>query len=222
MFESILINGSLTYGNAFICIITSIVLGIVIGCIHMITTRSSKNFVITLTLLPLIVQIVIMMVNGNLGTSVAVLGAFSLVRFRSIPGNSREIVSIFFAMAIGLALGMGQVVFSLVMTTIIGILIIILSKTKYGDTSLEKRTLKVIIPEDLDYTNVFDDLFNEYTKLSILNNVKTINMGSMFELTYEITLKNGTNEKMFLDDIRTRNGNLKIIFSRPLDLNSEL
>ena len=222
MFESILNGSSLTYTTAILCIVVSLILGITIGIIHMYTSKCSKNFVITLSLLPLIVQIVIMMVNGNLGTSVAVLGAFSLVRFRSIPGNSREILSVFFAMSIGLAIGMGQVLFAVVCTVIIGIVMIILVKSKFGDNKNNVRILKIVIPEDLDYTEIFDDVFDKYLKVSILNSIKTINMGSMFELNYEVTMNNNISEKEFIDELRVRNGNLKIILSRTLDSNGEL
>lgn len=181
------------------------------------TSNYNKNFVITLTILPMLVQVVMLMVNGNLGTSVAVLGAFSLIRFRSIPGNSREIASIFFAMAIGLSIGMGQIYFAILITIIVSMVFIISYKTKFGELKKETRKLKILIPEDLDYMEVFDDIFQEYTTSNYLTNVKTINMGSMFELNYDISLKNIKEEKKIIDELRTRNGNLKIMLSHPLD-----
>src|SRR5574344_1173740 len=155
MFSSILegvseTTSSLSVSSALICVATSIILGLVIAFTHKITSKYSKNFLITLCVLPLLVQVVIMMVNGNLGTSVAVLGAFSLVRFRSLPGNSKEIISIFWAMGIGLAVAMGQIVFAIVITAIVSLLIIILSKTKFGERGSYK-ILKITIPENLDY-----------------------------------------------------------------------
>lgn len=179
------------------------------------TTRYTKNFIVSLTILPTLISIVIMLVNGNLGTSVAVLGAFSLIRFRSIPGNSIEIVSVFFAMAIGLAIGMGAVIFAIVMTIFICLLLLILSKINLGSSSRE-QVLKITIPEHLDYTNMFDDLFAAYTTQHQLIQSKTTNMGSLFECTYLIRLGDDKKEKEFMDEIRIRNGNLKVALSQTL------
>jgi len=216
MFESILneMAGTMQISTAVICMVTSLFLGVVIAFVHMFTTKYSKNFVITLSVLPVMVQVIIMMVNGNLGTSVAVLGAFSLIRFRSVPGNSREIVSIFFAMAIGLAVGMGHILFAIMITAIVSIMLIILSKTKFGEINTLERKLKITIPEDLDYSNVFDDIFEKYTKTTRLERVKTTNMGSLFELTYGVVINNSINEKEFIDELRCRNGNLNISLLR--------
>ncbi len=224
MFESILSQtaGTLSITSALICMGTSIILGVLIACVHMYTTRYNKNFVITLSILPVMVQVIIMMVNGNLGTSVAVLGAFSLVRFRSMPGNSREIVSIFFAMGIGLAVGMGHILFASVITVLVSIVLVVLSKTKFGERDTHEKKLKIVIPEDLDYSNVFDDLFEKYTKTNELEKVKTTNMGSLFELTYRIVTKKDANEKEFLDEIRCRNGNLNITLARETTGENEL
>ncbi len=224
MFESILSGseGTLTITNALICMGASVVLGIIIAFVHMYTSKCSKNFAITLSVLPLMVQVIIMMVNGNLGTSVAILGAFSLVRFRSMPGNSREIASVFFAMGIGLAVGMGHILFAGVITAIVAIIFIILSKTKFGEGNLHEKKLKIIIPEDLDYSNVFDDLFEKYTKTNKLDKVKTTNMGSLFELTYTIVTKPDVSEKEFIDELRCRNGNLNITLAREMISEGEL
>lgn len=223
MFESILSGTeNLSIVNALICMGTSIILGLIIAFVHMYTSKCTKNFAITLTVLPVMVQVIIMMVNGNLGTSVAILGVFGLVRFRSMQGNSREIASIFFAMGIGLAVGMGQIVFAAVITLIVAILFIILSKTKFGEGNIGEKKLKVIIPEDLDYSNVFDDLFEKYTKTNELAKVKTTNMGSLFELTYNIILKDGAQEKAFIDELRCRNGNLNITLARETSNENEL
>ena len=224
MFESILSQeaGTLSITSALICMTASIILGLIIACVHMFTTKYSKNFVITLSVLPVMVQVIIMMVNGNLGTSVAVLGAFSLIRFRSMPGNSREIVSIFFAMGIGLAVGMGHIAFAAVITILVSLLLVVLSKTKFGERNSHEKKLKIVIPEDLDYSNVFDDLFEKYTKTNELEKVKTTNMGSLFELTYRIVTRENINEKEFLDDLRCRNGNLNITLARETTGENEL
>lgn len=224
MFESILseVAGTLTVSSALICMGVSIMLGLVIAYVHMKTSKYSKNFIITLSILPLIVQVVIMMVNGNLGTSVAVLGAFSLVRFRSVPGNSREIASIFFAMAIGLAVGMGHILFAITITIIIGLLILVLSKTKILENNNSTKKLKITIPENLDYETIFDDIFNKYAKTIELIKSKTTNMGSMYELTYDVTLNPNFSQKAFMDEIRCRNGNLNVILERMETIENEL
>lgn len=218
MLESILTNSTdLTIASLLICSIVSILLGLIISLVHMYTSNYTKNFLITLAVLPIIVQSVIIMVNGNLGTSVAILGAFSLVRFRSIPGNSKEILSVFFAMTVGLATGMGQIIFAIIMTTLVSLVIILLSKTKFGTKSANIKMLKITIPDSMDYTTMFDDLFNKYITSYTLDKVKTVNLGSLFELTYTIALKSSVNEKEFIDALRIKNDNLKIILSHELD-----
>ncbi len=219
MFESVL-NGTLDLEGMLICFISSIVLGIIIALIYINTSKHNKNFSITLTILPILVCVIIMLVNGNLGTSIAIVGAFSLVKFRSIPGNSKEIVMIFYAMTIGLILGTGYIFFAVITTIIIGLLIFILFKINFGDTNKSDRILKILIPEDLDYEDVFDDTLKKYTKSYTLEKIKTTNMGSLYELTYKVEVVN-INEKEFIDELRIKNGNLKIMLSRDLE-NGEL
>ena len=216
MFNSILESnsGTLSISTALICMGAALIFGIIIALVHMYSTKCSKNFAITIAVLPLLVQVVIMMVNGNLGTSIAILGSFSLIRFRSMQGNSRELVSIFFAMAIGLAVGMGHIMYAFVFTLITSLALIILQKSNFGMKKNNEKSLKVTIPENLDYTNIFDDIFDKYTNNIELNKIKTTNMGSMFELSYNISLKNNINEKDFIDEIRTRNGNLTVNLGR--------
>lgn len=224
MFESIFENsiaGSLSYATALICIVASCVLGGIISFVHMKTTKCSKNFAVTLALLPALVQVVIMMVNGNLGTSVAILGAFGLIRFRSMQGNSKEILSVFFAMAIGLAIGMGHIVFATFVTIIISLLLFVYSKLRISGRD-NMRKLKILIPENLNYVEVFDEIFNKFTKSNTLMKVKTTNMGSMYELFYDIEMKNDVNEKEFLDELRVRNGNLNILLARETEGEGEL
>ena len=216
MFESILniSSGSITMANAIACTLCSLVLGLIVACVYMFRTQCSKNFAVTLALLPVIVQMVIMMVNGNLGTGVAVLGAFSLVRFRSVPGTSREICCLFFAMSLGIATGMGFVTFAIMATAVIGGMMILLSATGFGERKSSFKELKVTIPEDLDYTGIFDDLFDKYTHRASLEMVKTTNMGSLYELRYHIVMRDPIQEKAFLDEIRCRNGNLTVSCGR--------
>jgi len=188
----------------------ALVLGLVVAGVYMMTGRYTKNFAITLVLLPVLVQIVLLCVNGNLGTSVAVLGTFGLIRFRSIPGTSKEITSIFFAMAIGVACAMGQVAFAGIFTLLIAVILLVLSKSKFGDRKPTDKCLQITIPENLDYTGIFSDVFSKYTSRCDLQQVKTVNLGSMYLLTYDITLKNAAEEKAMIDEIRTRNGNLNV------------
>lgn len=224
MFSSILtgVEGSLTIQNALLCTLVSLLLGFLIAVAYGAQGACSKNFMVTLTLLPVLVQMVIMLVNGNLGTSVAVLGAFSLVRFRSVPGSSKEMAVIFFAMAVGLATGTGFLSFAAVMTLMVGGVFLVLGKTHFGESRQENKDLRITIAEHLDYTEIFDDIFRQYTNKYSLQRVKTTNLGSMYELEYHITLKDIRKEKEMLDAIRCRNGNLTIICGRRSAMQEEL
>lgn len=215
MFSSVLTE-SLSLISFVECIGVALLLGLVISFVHMKTSAYSKNFAITLAVIPALIGTVIMMVNGNLGTSIAILGSFSLIRFRSIPGNSKEIMNVFFAMAVGLACGTGYVAFAALITAVISLFTVLLSVSNFGEDKSGVKVLKVVVPEDMDYTSIFDDIFKVYTKEANLFASKTINMGSMYELTYNVKLKDAKEEKAFLDEIRVRNGNLKVSLSHPL------
>lgn len=206
---------TISIGNFMIVFVTAVILGIVISLTHKLTTKTTSNFLITLALLPVLVEIVILLVNGNLGTSLAVAGAFSLIRFRSMPGNSKEIISVFWAMCIGLALGMGYVSLAIVATIIIAVLMFIYNVISNKVSDKEIRTLKVVIPENLDYETVFNDIFEKYLASYEIRKSKTTNMGSTFELSYMIKLKNNVKEKEFVDEIRVRNGNMLVMIERP-------
>lgn len=221
MLESLFTNNSslvssIGLGELLICSSASLLLGLAIALVCKFTSRPSKNFLITITLLPLLVQAVILMVNGNLGTSVAIMGAFGLVKFRSLPGTSREILFVFFAMSVGLATGMGQVWFAILLTLIGSLMIFVLDKIKFLNTNSAYRKLTVVVPEELDYKDVFDEPFHNFTKTAELIKVKTINMGSLYELTYQVELKDFEQSKTFLDEIRMRNSNCKVSLSREL------
>ena len=205
----------LDISTALIAAAVALGIGISISITHMLTSQTSKNFLITLAVLPLLVMAVMIMINGNLGTSIAILGAFSLIRFRSIQGNAKELLSIFFAMMIGLACGMGHILFGAVITAIAIIAILFFSYTKFLEPNKNQRVLKVVIPEDLDYEDVFKEIFAKYTRKADLVRMKTVNMGSLYKLTYDITLKNNIREKDFLDEIRVKNCNLKVLLSHP-------
>ena len=223
MLDSVLtetVNAGITMGQFLLCTVTSVLLGAVLAGVHTYRNRYSRSFILTLVLLPVMVQTVIMLVNGNRGTGVAVMGAFSLVRFRSMPGNAREIGSIFLAMALGLAAGMGYLGTALILMMVAGGITILLVSLPSGRA--ERKELKITIPENLDYSGIFDDIFEKYTKNPELVRVRTVNMGSLYELCYHVDLKSESIEKNMLDDIRCRNGNLTIVCGRLSDGREEL
>lgn len=207
-----------------LCLGVSLLLGLAMAAAYMWKNEHTKSFVITLALLPAVVCVVIMMVNGNIGAGVAVAGAFSLVRFRSAPGSAKEIVTIFLAMGAGLIAGMGYLGFAALFTVIMCAVFLLYNLLARGNrkTDAVYKTIKITIPEDLDYSGAFDDIFEEYTKENELIKVKTTNMGSMFRLTYNITLRDATREKQMIDRIRERNGNLEIMVSKRENQTAEL
>ena len=215
MLDSILTSG-LTLPTFLICTAASLILGLLTALVCMYRQRCSRGFAVTLAILPAMVQMVILLVNGNIGAGVAVAGAFSLVRFRSVPGTAREIGAIFLAMAIGLATGMGYVALAAIFFVIVAAALLALTAMSFGDCSPRERLLKITIPEDLDYDGLFDDIFRQYTSSHTLERVKTTNMGTLYELQYHITLKEAQVPKAFLDALRCRNGNLNILCSREM------
>lgn len=212
IFQSVL-SATMTPFAFFACMLSSLALGAAIAAAYMFTTKKhSSGFVVTLALIPAVVQIIILMVNGNLGAGVAVAGAFSLVRFRSIPGTAKEIGAIFIALSTGLSTGMGYIGFAVIYTAIMIGMMLLYTKLGFGNTKTRnKRTLTVVIPESLNYTEALTPVLKKYTNGYELITVKTTNMGSLFKLTYEIKLKDPTKEKAFIDDLRCRNGNLEIV-----------
>ena len=202
----------------------SLLLGILIAAAYMYNTRYTKSFVVTLAMLPAIVYVIIAMVNGSIGAGIAVAGTFSLVRFRSVPGTAKEICAIFLAMATGLATGMGYLGLATAFTAVLALAILLSGKFDFGTkrNANKYKSFRIVIPEDLDYAGIFDDLFGEYTSSYELVNVKTTNMGSMFRLTYDVTLKDPDKEKELIDKIRCRNGNLEINVSRHASAATEL
>lgn len=206
---------TVSIGSFLACIAVSILIGLFFAFVYAYKSRYSKSFVMTLILLPAIVCVVIMMVNGNIGAGVAVAGAFSLVRFRSVPGSAKDIAMLFMAMGTGLVTGMGYLGYAVLFALIMGILFFLFTRMGLGEQKNSKdRFLKITIPEGLDYTDVFKEPFEAYTTGYELTSVKTTNMGSLFKLTYDLTLKDQTNEKEFIDALRIRNGNLEINMMR--------
>lgn len=205
----------ISVADFMICIISSLVIGWMISVMYMYKNTYSRSFIVTIATIPAIVCMVIMMVNGNVGAGVAVAGAFSLVRFRSAPGTAKEIGVLFMAMGVGIITGMGYIAYAFLFVVILGIVDLFYAQIDFGIKKHPalQRTLHVTIPEDLDYVEVFDDLFAEYTEKHSLVNVKTTNMGSLFKLTYQITFREANVEKTFIDAVRCRNGNLEVALS---------
>lgn len=209
-----IIQSTISVPTFLACTAVSVVLGVLSAILCRYKNKTSQSFLMTIAMLPAVVQMIIMLVNGNIGAGVAVAGAFSLVRFRSTPGTAREITSIFMAMALGLATGMGYLALAFAFFFIMAVFQICMCAAEWGTVSNDERDLRITIPEDLDYEGIFDDIFAQYTKQSELQSVKTSNLGTLYELRYIITMKDGSVPKAFLDELRTRNGNLNIVCGR--------
>ena len=220
MFDSLLntiFTGSQITASAFFMTTgLALLLGLGTAFLCMYKNKYSQSFAVTLAMMPAMVAVVIMLVNGNIGAGVAVAGGFSLVRFRSAAGSAREIGMIFLAMTLGLALGMGYIGLAAVFFFVMAAFTLLLTVLRFGDTKEGERTLKISIPENLDYEGLFDDLFAQYTETSELDKVKTSNMGTLYDLTYRIVLKDAAKTKEFMDALRCRNGNLNISCGRPV------
>lgn len=216
MLNSIITGTEITTSSFFICTAVSLLLGLGAAALSMFRSRYSQSFVVTLAMLPAMVQIIIMMVNGNIGAGVAVAGAFGLIRFRSAPGSAREIGMVFLTTAIGLATGMGYVIVAAAFFIIIAVFSILLTLVGFGAGDADERELKITIPENLDYDGLFDDLLNKYTRYAELERVKTTSMGTLYELSYKVVLRDQQRSKEFLDELRTRNGNLSIVCGKPV------
>ena len=221
IFGSIITNGTITGASFLIATVCSLAIGLFIAFMYTIKSSYSRSYIITLALLPAIVQMVIMLVNGNIGAGVAVAGAFSLVRFRSAPGTGKEITSIFLAMAVGLATGMGYIGIAAIFAVIITVANLILMGSGFGSGAAEEKTLKITVPEGLDFEGIFDDIFARYTTNAELCEVKTSGMGSLYKLNYSIVMRNRASTKGMIDEMRQRNGNLEISCSRPVAVKAE-
>lgn len=205
----------ISVSDFLICLAVSLVIGLLLAGIYTYKNRYTKGFLVTLATLPAVVCVVIMMVNGNIGTGVAVAGAFSLVRFRSAPGTAKEIGALFLAMCTGLIAGMGYLGYAVLFALILGGVMLLYNKFDFGakKNGEKYKVLHITIPEDLDYTGVFDEILEKYTTSHELMQVKTTNMGSLFKLTYHLVLKSAEEEKELIDKLRCRNGNLEISIS---------
>ena len=217
MFNSIFdVNATgLEISSALIAAGVALLLGIALAVTPSKTSQTTKGMMTTLAVLPVLVMAVMIMINGNLGTSIAILGAFSLIRFRSIAGRAKDLLAVFAAMMIGLACGMGHVLFATVVMAIYIVATLLFTYTKLLEPDSHERVLKIVIPEDLDYDDAFSEVFKKYTSRHRLVRMKTMNMGSLYKLTYDVKIRHGVREKDFLDEIRVKNMNLKVLLSEP-------
>ncbi|MGN1341537.1 MAG: DUF4956 domain-containing protein [Oscillospiraceae bacterium] len=211
MFDTIINSTGLSADSALICTAVSLGLGLLAALLYRLSTKQpSRSMMITLIVLPALVQAVIMLVNGSVGAGIAVMGAFNLVRFRSAPGSARDICYIFYTMCIGLATGMGYIGFAVLLAVAVGAVLAVLSFVPGFRERQDKKLLRIVIPENLDYNGVFDEVFSEYLSGWKLVQVKTTAMGTLFDLRYEVTEKDASRQKEMIDKLRTRNGNLTI------------
>ncbi len=217
MLESLLIStGQLSPGKILIHLLLSLLCGLLISLSYIYgnkKAKSSASMAITVVVLPAIVSVVISLVGSDIARAVSLGGVFALVRFRSAPGDSRDIAYVFFTMVTGLAVGIDCYVIAFMMVIVIGGVFLVLPKIGYAAIRKEEKVLKITIPENLDYQGVFDDLFAEYLEKCTLTYVKTINMGTLFLISYDVVMKKNINEKKFIDELRCRNGNLNIMLT---------
>ncbi len=214
MLTSIFHIGSFDLYQVLSSMLCALVLGVIISTVYKYRLDYASRFIIVLAVMPALISFMIMVINGNLGISVAVLGAFGLVRFRSAPGSSKDIAYMFFSVAIGLATGLGFLSLAVLVCAVISVMLLIMEFIHFDYVETRNRLLRITIPEDLEYPGLFDDLFMKYTSTHSFERVKTVNMGTMFELSYKIELRDLKKEKEFIDSLRCRNGNLGIVISK--------
>ena len=219
-FDSIIIGSSFTIDTYMICIGAALACGLIAALAASVRTHATKSFIVSLVLLPMIVATVIMMVNGSIGTGIAVMGAFSLIRFRSVPGKARDIVAIFLSMTAGLACASGYVAIALVFTVLVALVMLVLSLIPIGEE--RSMDLHITIPESLRFAGAFDDLFTKYTRACRLVRARTTNMGSLYKLQYRVRMKDSGQIQAFIDELRCRNGNLEISLCELLENAEEL
>lgn len=221
-FESIISPSGMEWSAFAVITLAAVILGIMTALFFLYKNSTSQSMILTLALLPVIVAVIILLVGRNLGGGIALAGAFSLLKFRSQPGNAREIVSLLLACAIGYACGGGFILVAVLLTVIVVVIEFAFLVLKIGGRSFVLRKLKITVPETLDYVGIFDDILKKYTTRYELVRAKTTAMGSLYEITYEIVLKNPADEKQMMDEIRTRNGNLEVLCGRPTDATNNL
>lgn len=204
---------SFTLTNTLIVITAAIILGFLISLVYMRTTKKagySPSFTVTLIMLPVIISIIILLVGNNVARAFSLAGAFSLIGFRSAPGEPKDIAYVFFTLAVGLCCGMGYIGYAIIFTIILCLVMLILDVTRFAMPKTKAMSLKIIVPEDLNYEGVFDEILNSYTTNYKIESIRTRDFGALFELNYSIHLLEEANQKQFIDALRCRNGNLNI------------
>ncbi len=207
---------TLTVGSMILIVVSALVLGLVISLVYMFTHKNelyTSSFIVALIMLPAIIAMIILLVGNNVARAFSLAGAFSLIRFRSAPGNSKDIAYVFFTLGVGLACGMGYIAYGALFAVIMCLVMLVLTKLRFGSGRTHSMSLKIVIPEHMEYDGVFDAALNEYTNAYKLSKVKTTEFGSLFEITYEITLKNPADSKRLIDTLRCLNGNLNVILA---------
>lgn len=213
---------SLTLTNTLIILVVSIILGLIISISYMKTSKEevvTSGFAITLIMLPAIISIIILLVGNNVARAFSLAGAFSIIRFRSEPKDPKDISYIFFTLAVGLSAGMGYILYAILFTIILCLIMFVLKFINYAEPDKSCLELRITIPENLNYENIFDDILKKYTSSWKFKKIKTKEFGSLFEITYSVVMNNG-NQKKFIDEIRCRNGNLGVILSVPQEKNN--
>ena len=214
LLNSLFVRGHTELVPLLLCMGAGLLLGILSALLYMKKNPCSPSFALTLALLPMISSVIMLVVNGNLGTGIAVAGAFSLVRFRSIPGSAREILTVFLSVVMGMCLGVGYLGITVLLFVLYAVMVLVLDAVHFGSAGIQRRELKITIPESLDYDGLFDDLLDGNTKAWSLELVRTMEMGSVYQLVYHVTLPDGFKSRPLLDEIRTRNGNLPVSLGR--------
>ena len=207
---STIFTGSFTIKQFLIAILVSLVLGFLVSLYYMFNDEHSSSMSYALVLIPAIETIVIMMINDNLGAGIAVAGSFSLIRFRSIKGNAKELTCIFLSMAIGIMCGTGYVALAALFVIIVLLIGLVMKAVNFGDDKGHCK-LKITVPESLNYEGIFDEVLNKYSKGYKLISVKTVNLGSLFRIEYDINMKDTASIKPMIDELREKNGNLEIL-----------
>lgn len=219
MFETIFKNTakttdlSINTGSALFGIAVALIFGLIISAVYIYVSLKndrSPSFILALVILPALVSVIILLVGSNIARAFSIAGVFALIRFRSVPGDSKDLSFILLSMALGLAIGLGYLTFGAVITLIICLVIVLIYKSGYGMSKKKEMRMRIIIPEDMNFNGAFDDIFQKYTSQCDMNKVKTTNLGTLFELSYDIIMKDKTLEKEFIDAIRCRNGNLTV------------
>lgn len=213
IFDTVTSDTTFTVWNLLLSMGTSLVLGVLISIVYIKTHKSktpSQSFSLTLVVLPAIITIIILLVGNSVARAFSLAGAFSIIRFRSTPGDPKDITYVLFTMAVGLSCGMGYILYGVIVALVLCVVIVILEAVKFGRVKATQKLLKITVPENLDYQNAFDGILNKYTEYCKLIKVRTTDLGSLYELQYVITSKDSMDEKSFIDDLRCRNGNLNI------------